>query len=340
MKLFIKITLLFFVLSYGLFYYAYKFSSPKVQGLKDYTEYVKLYENWDYENVSSPFNSRLVSSYGIYLFNKAGFYYETDIAFTNDKVEKSVFFNGLLFNYIFIVLTGVLIFYFSWFNGIAFWSSLVGGILYIFSFSTMFFYLNPLTEALSAFLTALILLSLFKRNYWYLPILLIALFQREYIFFLIGLYAAFQIVFHKEAKGYFVNVLISTILFFVIYFILRKTLFYTPHHDEQVQFSNLISNVFSLNVSIAAYIKQAFLTQNIFVFYLLLVGYKKIKKMPIDISKLLLLLLLFLQMIVISLFAKLAQTIGRLFFLSAPLIVYFLLYELQPFMNMKKSKKG
>ena len=114
MKLFIKIGILYFILSYGLFYYAYKFSSPAVQGLKDYTEYVKLYKNWDYDNVSSPFNTRLVSSYGIYLLNKTGLFYQTDITFTNNQTEKSVFFNGLLFNYIFIVLTGVLIFYFSW----------------------------------------------------------------------------------------------------------------------------------------------------------------------------------------------------------------------------------
>lgn len=339
MKRFITLTFIYFLLSYGLFYYAYKFSSPVTQGLKDYTEYAKLYEHWEYAKIASPFNTRLVSSYCVHLMAKTGFYYETDIVHSKSPNEKVVFFNALLFNYICILLTTVLIFYFSWYNGIGEYLSFLGGLIYLFSFSTVFFYLNPLTEGLSALLAALIFISILKKNYWFVLVMGISLFQREYIFFLFGFFALLKSFFDKSHKKYYWSILAISIVYFLIYFTLRKTLWYTPHHNEQVQLESLVSNIFSINVSLWTYIKQSFLTQNLLVFYLAVIVYKLRGKLEIDKEKLIIISALFLQMVIISLVARLAQTIGRLFFLAGPLIVYAILFELKPIIKHKLSRE-
>ena len=65
----LKVLLTYFILSYGLFFYAYKFSQPDIQGLKDYEQYQLMYNGWNFNEVESPFNTRIISTYGIYLLN-------------------------------------------------------------------------------------------------------------------------------------------------------------------------------------------------------------------------------------------------------------------------------
>tara|TARA_B110000046_G_C13024541_1_gene413140 strand:- start:617 stop:1639 length:1023 start_codon:yes stop_codon:yes gene_type:complete len=333
MKLLFKVGFIYVLLSYGLFYYVYKFSSPDVQGLKDYEQYEKLYKDWDFKNVTAPFNTRLVSSYGVYLLNKSNLFYNNDIAFTEDNSRKATFFSALLSNYVWLILTAVLIFYYSWFQGIDSILAFIGGLIFIFSFGTLYFYLNPLTDAFSVLLSGLLFISLKKRNYYFLLLFAVALFQREYIFFLFGLFSLLKCFFDKKYRNYYLFILTSSVAFFVTYFILRKTLFYVPGHDEQLMLGQMISNVFNQNSSFGDYFRQTFLIQNLFIAYLVIVIYKKHKRLAVDKERLIIIISFFLQMVLISFVASLAQTIGRLFFLCAPLLVYCLLYECQFFVR-------
>src|SRR3972149_2435924 len=85
---------LYFILSYPLFYYAYKFGSPDF-GNNDFYSYYHLYKNWDFREVESPFNTRLISSFFIFLFNKLGFFYNSQISYHNQGIDQRVFFNAI-----------------------------------------------------------------------------------------------------------------------------------------------------------------------------------------------------------------------------------------------------
>jgi hypothetical protein len=329
MKTNLKVLFSYLLLSYGLFYYAYKFGSPDLQGLKDYEEYEKMYETWDIEHIESPFNTRLVSAYVIYSVNKLHLSYDTDIAYTNELQKKQTYFTALLVNYIFILINAWLIFVYIKKYGLNEVWSFAGGLMFLYSSSTLFFYLNPLTEAFSALLATLIFISIQRKNFYFIIPLLIAILQREYLFFMFGLFAVLMFWYEKADRGYYLKLLSATLVAFVIYFILRKTIFYTPQHADQLSFSAYSSNITRLYVSIGTYLKQALIIQNTLVIYYAVIVYKWFTKQRINAQGLVFISAFIVQMIIIAQFASLGQTIGRLLFFCSPLLIYHLLLEVK-----------
>jgi hypothetical protein len=329
MKTNLKVLFSYLLLSYGLFYYAYKFGSPDLQGLKDYEEYEKMYETWDIEHIESPFNTRLVSAYVIYSVNKLHLSYDTDIAYTNELQKKQTYFTALLVNYIFIIINAWLIFVYIKKYGLNEVWSFAGGLMFLYSSSTLFFYLNPLTEAFSAILATLVFISIQRKNFYFIIPLLLAILQREYLFFMFGLFAVLMLWYEKADRGYYLKLLGSTLVAFIVYFILRKTIFYTPQHADQLSFSAYLGNVTRLYVSVGTYIKQSLVIQNTLVIYYSVIAYKWITKQKINQKGLVIISAFIIQMIIIAQLASLGQTIGRLLFFCSPLLIYSLLLEVR-----------
>src|SRR4051812_41245299 len=100
----IKIWVVYFLLIFPLFYFVYKYGTPNF-GLKDFYDYYKMYKDWDIEHTEAPFNMRLVSSFFVYLMNKAGLYYDTETAYDVLGMDKHVFFNAVFFNFLCVVTT-------------------------------------------------------------------------------------------------------------------------------------------------------------------------------------------------------------------------------------------
>ncbi len=320
------------LVSYPLFYSAYKFSVPSTQGLNDYDAYYHLYSNWDYNKVPSPFNIRIISSYGTFLITKLGYAYDTKINFEGTDKDKVVFFSALLFNYLSLVFTCFLVYktvlnkfknrFFSFGIGLA----------YLFGFGTVFFAISPITDSLAGLFVAIILYCYLKKSYWIIVPLVLGIFQREYIFFIFGLLSTVKIIYDKSIKknAYYVAVFTICSACFILYFILRMTLFYTSDYAQQIQVETYLSHLIHPNVQVISYIKQSFFNQNQLIIYFILIFYKFIGEKEINKLHLLNTLFLYLQTHIISTMVQLGNNAGRIFYFTTPIIIYYIAVELYP----------
>lgn len=297
-------------------------------GTNDFFSYYKLYQNWDFNNVEAPFNMRLLSSFFVYLLNKTGLHYDTACAFDQFQMDKQIFFNAVFFNYLCIVTTCVLLYHliFKYFKNslLAF----VSGLIYLLGFGTLFYEFMPITDALSVLIFAIIFYFYLEKSYWLIFPLLLLIIQREYIFLALGLIALLD--YWKYRVKYYVYVLVICIICFAIYFILRKTLFFTPRFDYQASPAFFLDSVFKLKFPLLPYLKQTAITLNVFILYLLVVCYKLFKKLELDKFNLLKLILLFLQINTISFAAVFGNNTGRYFYILIPLVIFQLVKEARP----------
>ncbi|MCX8081224.1 MAG: hypothetical protein N3F09_08315 [Bacteroidia bacterium] len=328
---------MFFILTYPLFYYAYKFGSPDFGNI-DFYHYYHLYKDFDIEKVQSPFNIRLVSPFLVYLFYKSGIYYNAEISYHNPMIDQQVFFSSIAVNYLFFV--GTLVVVMKLIEPIITntFTAFLTTLIYGYSFATLFYTLNTLTESASVFMFALAFYYYLKRNFRILLILFVAVFQREYILMAFGLIALYDFVALKENKKFFISVFIGSVLFFTVYIVLRKTYFYTPHHDEQFEVGKFFYRLLNPGFPAGEYIRQSFLNQNIFLLYLFLVTYKLINKIQIQSKHSLFLnILLYVQVNLISIFAVLGNSTGRYFSLLLPLTFYSLVLELKKLLPQQEN---
>jgi hypothetical protein len=333
MKLNIKIWSTYFLLVFPLFYFVYKYGTPDL-GLRDFYDYYKMYANWDLENTEAPFNMRLVSTFFVHLMYKAGIRYETQISFDALGMDRAVFFNAILFNFICVISTCLVIFRMIHNKFKSTLLSFCAGLLYPLGFGTMFYELMPITDAFSLWMFALIFHWYLQKKQLVIVPLLLLIFQREYIFLALGLLCVLD--YWKQRDLYFVKVLAASILCFATYFILRKTLFYTPKYDQQADPGYFLESIVTLKFPLLPYIKQTFMTMNIFILYILVVLYKKYKRMAIDSFSFIKLILLFAQINIISFAAVFGNNTGRYFYILVPAVIYYLVIETQPLIKDEK----
>ena len=333
LKLFIKLWLIFFLLAFPMFYFVYKYGTPDF-GLKDFYSYYDLYNNWDIEKVDAPFNMRLLSSIFVFLLNKIGLHYDTLTAFDQTGLDRQVFFNAVFFNMLCVVSTCVVIYLtiHKYFKDILL--SFTAGLVYLLGFGTLFYELMPITDALSILLFAIILFGYFSKSYFIIIPLLLLIFQREYIFLALGLISFLD--YWKYREKYYLYTLGICVICFGIYYVLRKTLFYTPKYDHQASPAYFLRAFIELRFPIFPYLKQTLMTLNLFILYILVVIYKKIKNIEIDKFNLLKLVLLFAQINIISFAAVFGNNTGRYFYILIPLVIFQLVKEIKPLLLPKE----
>lgn len=327
MKRFSTLTIFYSLLTFPLFYFVYKYGDPEPLA-HDFFQYYRLYSTWDIDNVNAPFNMRLVGSAIVHLFYKMGCAYPTAITF--DKYaswgfDKDVYFCAVLFNSLCVALTCVQIFYTLKRSNCSLLLAFTGGLVYLLGFGTIFYEIMPITDAFSALLFATTLhLYLQKNKLIFLP-LLVLVFQREYIFVALGFIALMDSI--RQRQMYFYAVTLACIVLFTVYFVLRKTVFYTPALDFQAQPVSFLKNLFMIRLPGFDFFKQTAMTLNLVVIYLLIVIYKVWNKLKIHKEHLLKFTFLFLQVIWFSLAGGHGNNAGRYFYLLAPLVIYYLALE-------------
>src|SRR5688572_9594016 len=108
-KKYALLTFVFTLLAYPMLYYAYKYGTPEFGGLDVYS-YLKLYSDWDFAHVDSPFNQRLVSSFAVFLIHKSGLNYPTETAIAALKIDPQVYFSALFFNFLCVIATCLVVY--------------------------------------------------------------------------------------------------------------------------------------------------------------------------------------------------------------------------------------
>ena len=331
-KHFFLVLMMYCLLASAPFHFVYKFGMPDWTA-SDFFQYYNLYKNWDIDHTEAPFDMRLLSSFFVHVFYKAGIHYNTLTAFDKSPLDKQVFFDAIFFNYLCIVSTCTVIFY-TTLKYLKDWLlSFSAGLVYLLGFGTLFYEFMPLTDALSVLLFALVLYAYMSRKYWVLALLALLIIQREYIFMALGLICVLD--YWKFRKKYYLHVLLACIACFAIYCVLRETVFYTAFYNYQTSPSHFLYSVWHFKFPSGDYIRRTLATLNVFILYLLVVVYKRVKRTQIDTFNLVKLLLLFAQVNFISLTAVAMGDTGRFFYLLVPIVIFQLMKEVQPLIGEK-----
>lgn len=323
------LVVLLLLLSYPLFYFSYKYTLPDMGGA-DYFHYLHLYESWDLANTEAPFNMRILGSYGTYALNQTGLHYNTETVFSaaHPELSQQVFFNALLFNYLCVVLTALVIYYTAKRTGINSVHSFIGALVFLLGFGTLFFLLKPANDACGVLLIALGFYFYIRKSPWIHLILVLCIFQREYALMVFGIIAAIDYLY--ERHRYFVYTLLASIVCFAAYYVLRKTLFFTPLHDGQTKPGFFLQSLLHPQVDWAPFMKQLALSCNLLILYIAVVFYKKRRGLSFSIPHLTCVCALFIQVLLMSIMAGFGNNTGRIFYFSAPILIVYLLLEAKP----------
>jgi hypothetical protein len=314
------------MLSYPLFYFSYKYTLPDMGGA-DYFHYLHLYESWDVESTEAPFNMRIVGSYGTHLFNKAGLHYDTETVFAtvHPELSQQTFFNALFFNYLCVLVSAFVMFHTAKARLNSRLLAFIGSLVFLLGFGTVFFLLKPANDACGVLLIAAGFHYYLKKSAWVYPILLLCVFQREYALMVFGMLAAVDYFF--ERHRYFAAVLLASIASFGLYYILRKTIFYSPLHDGQTKPGFFLQSLLHPEVAWGPFIKQLALSCNLLWLYAAVVVYKMWNGIAFNKRFLTIVLVLFVQVIFMSIAAGFGNNTGRIFYFTSPLILFFVLLE-------------
>lgn len=328
-----KVFILYFLLGFPLFYFVYKYGDPE-DIAHDFFQYYRLYSYWDWSNVNSPFNMRLVSSFLVYLFNKLNLSYETKIIF--DKwaaygFSKQVFFNAVFFNFLCVVSTATFIFRMCYTQNKKFLLSLLGGAIYLLGFGTIFYELMPLTDAFSVLLFAISFNLYRKKSLFIIPILAFTILQREYILIVWVLISFLD--YFKFRNKFYLGICIQSVIFLLIHMILRRTIFNTNSATAQVSPESWIDSIKQLQIPLVTYFRQIVLTLNIFILYTGVIIYKRIKRQNYNSWLFTVFLLLLVQNIIVCYIANAGNNAGRYFYMLAPMLIFHLIEETQIFFN-------
>lgn len=323
--LFITLSL-YILLSYILLYYSYKFYSPDFGGT-DFYHYYKLYTNLSISETEAPFNMRLISPFFVFLLNKTGLFYHTFIHYHNINIQQQVFFNAIFLNWIASVITAVLIFHYLQNKFPSnFLLNFTSGLIYLFSFGTILFCINPNTDGFSIMLISIYYIQYKKKSWWVYLLYPVLLFQREFAFIIFALIAFFDSFICKKQDKYYLLQLLLNVAFFLSYYILRKTIFYTSMYSNQITESQFVHNLFNIPLNWSDFIKQAFLTQNIFIFYLflLLINFKE--RWQSNKISIFILLVFIIVTFIISRIAVANNNMGRFLHMFSPILIIEILY--------------
>lgn len=323
----------YLLLAFPLFYFVYKYSSPYI-GMIDFFDYYKLYAGMDYKAADSPLNMRLLSSFFVYILNKSGFYYDTLTQIDNSPFEKSIYFNAIFLNYIWVCLTCVIIFFLARKRSHSVLLSFSIGLLYLLGFGTIFYELMPLADALGVLIFGVFLWFYHeKRQLVVIPIALLVI-QREYLLLAIGLISFLDLLRFREK--YYAYTLIYSVIFFVLYVILRKVFFETPRYSHHTDVGFMLGSFSKLHFPLLPFFRQTLMTMNVTVIYFLIILYKWYNKIHFEKFDLQKVLLLLVQAVVLAFLLALGNNTGRYFYMLLPLILLYIADEVKPILELDK----
>jgi hypothetical protein len=326
----LHILLVYLLLVFPMFYYVYKFG-VLLMGYDDVKSYLKLYENLNAPDVPSPFNMRLISATCIHYMDKLGLMYNTECSIDAYAwVNKRIFFNSVFFNFFCITATSFSLFTIFVKLGFSRVMSFLAGVFYLLGFGTIFYLMMPGPDALSVFIFTWVVYFYIQKSYWILPFFAALIFQREY-YFLAFMVVSLMDFFKYGRNRFYLWIFIASIAGFLIYFFLRKTVFHTEHWSHQTKPEFLWATLWENDLQLVPLIKQSLMTMNLYLVYIFILVYKKMKGFTINRHHLYTSLLLLAQITILSFAATFGTNNGRYFYLNIPLFLYFMLIELKPF---------
>lgn len=270
---------LYALITYPLFYFAYKFNLPKFGSLDIY-HYLRMYQDpFNLSVADGPFVYRQLSAGIVHLVEKSGFYYDAQISFSDPNFSQRFYFAAILVNWVCLLIGSSFIsIYFETNKGGSNNSVLIILVCLIFflAFSNLFHGLSEAPDGASVAL-AMGCYVAYKHNSVFIfgLLLFVSIFQREMISPMFGtvilVTIAYKFYFRAPVERPVIWMFLLSILCSVTYLVIRASVFpdLSGTHDNQISIINSIYQLMMTNINFE-FIRQVFLTQNVLILTLFL----------------------------------------------------------------------
>ena len=339
------IFIFFFLLSFPVFYFSFKYGSPDLSGQADFYSYYPMYEKLSIDNVDSPFNMRLVFPFLVNKLASLGAYYPVETCFSSSQINPKIYFNVILGQWISGTFCCFMIFQLIGLFTKNIFVQLIGGVLYLLQYGTIFWGAGGVTDGFSAMLFSVILYFFFNKSYWIYPFIALAILQREILILGIGMLSFLTMVNPIKRKlvfnKYNLIVLLFSIVSFLVYFYLRKTVFYTPKFNLQLEPTTYFTRLFEKDFSIFKYLRGSIFSQNIFLIFFVVSFTLKFLGEKMNVFKVFVLsaIFFFLHIIAASINSHVFYEVGRHFYMLSALLILYTATELERLIEVIQAKR-
>ncbi len=333
----------FFLISYGMLYFSYKYYSPDF-GASDFYAYYKMVLNpLDLDVAPSPLIYRQFSTLISFLIWKMDIFYNMKIAYVHEGINQKVFFAFILSNYLSLLLTAFIVSKIVdlEIGKVTILAPIVGGILCYLSFGTSVYVLTGLVEGWTWFFIALAFYAFKKDNlYLFIFVMILAIFQKEVISIIFGVISAvfFLFKYNDRFNKRYLKYFIISLLSFIIYILMRKVFIPVEGFENQLSGSLLVETFLNYSIFTSNKLFTTIFSQNLLFIYmmftLIAIYYRLVK---IDI--LLALLSIWTLLYMIGMATDLGTNIGRILLVLSPLFSIYIAYYLYLFDNINKSRE-
>lgn len=271
-KLFALYFIFYTLLTFPLFYFAYKYNLPKV-GSSDIYHYLYIYQNpFSFEGADSPFVYRQVSALLVNLFVNSGLYYDAAISFYNESFSQEIYFAAIAVNWI-VMLGGssLISVHFANKSGSSYgWIlSVTVCTVFFLQFSTIFHGFSESPDGVSVGLAmACYVAYATKRSALFLVLLIVSVFQRELLSPLFAIVIASGLLWHyyleRRVERREIYMLMASIFCCLLYLAIRLVMFpdSSGNHDNQTSISSSIQHLQTFEINIE-FVRQVILSQNL-----------------------------------------------------------------------------
>ncbi len=343
--------LFFIIISYGLLYFSYKHYTPI--GAGDYVFYKQMmFKPFDYNSSESPFVYRQISPVISFIIYNIGIFYDTNISYSNELIEKKIFFSNLISNFIALNITAFIATKILdlEMQKITVIPSLLVGLICFVSFGTQVTVLTMLVEGWTWAFITFGFYAMKKNNlFLFVFIIFLSIFQKEIVSITLGI-LSFLLLFinlikkhnNKQNKILF-SMFITSLLIFIIYIIKRIYILPVNGYENQINLYSHMINLVTYDYANIKWLISNFLMQNVFIILcfilIILILYNSKNQEKINLNNFIVLFLTFFGLYFISIGSGLKGDIAHILFVMTPLFSIYLVYYLYLFENITNNSK-
>jgi len=315
---------LFFLLSYGLLYFTYKWVNPLEVNPDFFAYYPMIQHPFHYGVSQSPWVYRQLTTLIAHVIWRLHIYYPLAIQFHDSHYDQRIFFAQILTNYLGVLIAAVLsaALIDRWSKGSSFILPVFAGLLCYFNFFLQDTTINGGADGMSwALLAACYLLYKLEKPYLFGAVLSLSVIQREIlpVFFMVFSFVALARIWreHRTGARFQLTVFSWSLLVLIVYFVIRMIV-RAPGNEYQVNEHAQLQGLMGFHLS-RTYVTEVLLGQNLLIVALglWLAVYLRLRQIDKDILPL---LLVCLVLLIVSAMTNIGNNAGRILALTTPVV--------------------
>tara|TARA_E500000331_G_scaffold357293_1_gene418542 strand:+ start:795 stop:1886 length:1092 start_codon:yes stop_codon:yes gene_type:complete len=319
------------LITYPLFYFAYKFNLPKF-GSSDIYHYLRMYQDpFNFSAADGPFVYRQLSAAIVHLVVKSGFYYDAQISFSDPNFSQRFYFAAILVNWVCLLIGSCFISTYFEKKKDGFDNKvliILVFVIFFLTFSTLFHGLSESPDGVSvALVMGCYVAYKYKSVFIFGFLLFISIFQRELISPMFGTVILVTIAYKFYSRAPVERSLIWMFLFSILcsltYLVIRMIVFpdVSGNHDNQISISDslfyLTNTTFNLDFFRQVFLTQNFLILTLFLYFFFVPRVDRINDKILS-ADLRAVLSVFFCLVFLGLAAGIGNNIGRILMYGAP----------------------